>query len=97
MAITFIDIEPEPQTVVRTANRAEAEGLVSCTRSELAPVDCRIANEELPKIPAELPKITENFGNIEIAKKRGRPRKADALTPAEKQRRYRERKRAAAS
>lgn len=84
MGIKFIDIEPEPQAVVRT-------------RSEPAPVDCRIANEELPKIPAELPKITENFGNIEIAKKRGRPRKADALTPAEKQRRYRERKRAAAS
>lgn len=73
MAITYIDIVPELEPSRRT-------------RSETAPVDSRVANDALPKIP--------NYGN---AAKRGRPVSGTALTPAEKQRRYRERKRAAAS
>ena len=59
------------------------------TANDVAPLDCRMA-ALLPKIDEALPKITETFGN---AVKRGRPRKEGALTPAEKQRRYRERKR----
>ena len=85
MAIRFIDTSSQTP-VVRTAN-------------DVAPLDCGMA-KPLPKIPKPLPKIDDNFGNavnIGNAGKRGRPRKEGALTAAEKQRRYRERKRAAAS
>ncbi len=69
----------------------EPKGVVR-TRRVTAPLDSRVANDALPKIAAALPKLSNN-GN---AKKRGRPISGNALTPAEKQRRYRERLKARA-
>ena len=62
------------------------------TRSVTAPLDSRGANDALPKIAEALPKLPNN-GN---AKQRGRPISGNALTAAEKQRRYRERLKARA-
>lgn len=80
------------------------------TRSVSEPVDAGVrATDALPKTSSALPKIPLNIGNTvtentssvtEITppvteKRRGRPLKPDALTAAEKQRRYRERLKAA--
>lgn len=94
MAITFIDIDSTPEVAVRTANRAEAEGLVSCTRSELAPSDCRIANGLSRNIANYRDNNRDNYCDTP---KRGRPPTGQAKSAAERQRLCRERKRAAAS
>lgn len=80
------------------------------TRSVTEPSDAGVrATDALPKTSTALPKIPLNIGNTvtentspvtEIIppvteKKRGRPPKPDALTAAEKQRRYRARLKAA--
>lgn len=41
-------------------------------------------------------RVTEKAVNVTERRKRGRPRKADAMTPAQKQKAYRERRKAKA-
>lgn len=80
------------------------------TRSVTEPSDAGVrATDALPKTSSALPKLPLNIGNTvtentssvtEIIppvteKKRGRPPKPGALTAAEKQRRYRERRKLA--
>jgi hypothetical protein len=78
---------------IRFTNAVTEPKRVVRTRSVTAPLDSRGANDALPKIAEALPKLSNN-GN---AKKRGRPISGNALTAAEKQRRYRERKRLSSS
>ena len=83
MAIHFTDIDAAKNHsgVVRTAN-------------DVAPLDRRIANEALRKIPDPLRKIEPNYRNADENYRnaqRGRPVTDEAMTNAERQRNYRER------
>lgn len=76
MAIRFTDIAKPPTTEAVLA-------------ADVAPLDSRIADKPLRKIPEALRKIEPNYRN---AAKRGRPVTGEAMSNAERQRRYRERK-----
>jgi len=58
----------------------------------------RVKGDPLPKsVTKSVPSVTGKLRTVteirQAAGKRGRPKKADALTPAQKQKAYRERKR----
>lgn len=108
MPIRYVDASlPVFPAVVRTRSRC-AESAVTPEAREPSDAGVR-APEALPKTSSALPKIPLNIGNgvtentspvTEITppvteKRRGRPPKPDALTAAEKQRRYRARLKAA--
>lgn len=108
MPIRYVDNSlPVFPAAVRTRSRC-AESAVTPEAREPSDAGVR-ATDALPKTSAALPKIPLNIGNTvtentssvtEIIppvteKRRGRPPKPGALTAAEKQRRYRERLKAA--
>lgn len=79
MPIRYIDL----------SSRSSFPAHVARTRSDVAPSDAGC--EALPKTSLNIGNaVTENASSV-TENKRGRPRKADALTAAEKQRRYRQR------
>lgn len=98
MAIRFQSITTHTEPAVRTRSVVEAVGPVICTRSELAPIGSEVTRAEYEALLARveaLEAVTKAGNSVtRVTKPRSN---GNALTPAEKQRRYRERQRAARS